>query len=90
MQDYDIIQGIFPRNQKNGIEVDFFDLDFVERIRESNKDFIEQHENQEEQPPDIDKEFKGSSNKTNEILSTASVDDLSIDEIRNFNRVKVL
>lgn len=45
------------------------DLDFVERIREANKDFIEQHENQEEQPHDIDKEFKGSSNKTNEIPS---------------------
>lgn len=74
--------------QKNHIEVDFFDLDFVEQIRKANKDFIEQHENEEEKFSEIAEEFEGISDKTNEPVRTASLKDLSYEEIRRYLEVR--
>lgn len=62
--------------QKQGVEVDFFDLDLVHQIRTENKNFIEQYERTEEPSPE-EEERESPSEKEKEALPVASIDDFS-------------
>lgn len=60
--------------QQNQVEVDFFDLDLIQQIREDNKDFIEQYDLAEETLSEKE-QIEGPSDKEKELVPTASIDD---------------
>lgn len=77
------IQGHGVNNlQDRGVEVDFFDLDLNQQIREANKGFIEQYRQAERKLPEEERESP--SEKEKEPVHSASVNDLSPEVIREY------
>ena len=64
------------------IEVQFFDLDFIEEIRAANRHFITYCESAENELEN--EEFEGPSETETEPVLTASLDDLSLKVIQNY------
>jgi len=69
--------------QSNGVQVDLFDVDLVESIQEANLGFIEYFDATESEDKTSDV-FEGSADTENELVTNASVDDLSLDAIRAY------
>jgi ATP-dependent DNA helicase RecG len=69
--------------QRNGIEVDFFDVDLWQVIRKENQDFVEQYEKAEEPLP-AEEEREGPSEKEKEIIHAASLDDFAAEVIQDY------
>lgn len=69
--------------QHHGIEVDFFDLDLNQQIRDANKVFIAQFD-RTEAVLQAEEERDGPSEKEKELVTSASVGDFSPDVIRSY------
>jgi ATP-dependent DNA helicase RecG len=63
--------------QRNGVEVDFFDLDLWGQIRDENKGFVQQYEQAEEVAGLTQLSYEGPSEKEKEPMRTASLDEFS-------------
>jgi ATP-dependent DNA helicase RecG len=70
--------------QRNNVEVDFFDLDLVQMIREENKEFIAQYQKSSEQSENATGVFEGPSSKEKEIVPAASTKELDNDLIGEY------
>lgn len=68
----------------NNVKVEFFHLDLVEQIREENKDFIKHYQEAEGISKESQEEYEGPSEKEKEPVSTATLDDLSAQEIQRY------
>jgi len=69
--------------QRNGVEVDFFDLDLWNAIRDENKGFVDQYEEVEEPGPG-EEAREGPSEKEKELIEQASLDDFSLEVIKDY------
>lgn len=69
---------------KNSIEVDFFDSDLVNQIREENKSFIEQYDQVGEIEEELLDGFEGPSDKEKEPVPSATLKDFSHQIIKNY------
>ena len=69
------------------IDVDFFDQDLREQIRHENQDFVNHYMDlvEEEQ---MQEEFEGASEKEQELVLSATVDDLSWDAIQGYITIR--
>ena len=65
----------------NGVEVDFFDVDLVRQVMDANRGFIAYYEDQERTSGKTDEPFEGPSGKELEVVTRASLDDLSSDAL---------
>ncbi len=70
--------------QDKGVEVDFFDLDLIEKIKEENKNFIEEQSQRELISKDRLAGFSGPSEEEIKPVITASAQDFSSDLIRRY------
>jgi len=72
----------------NGIEVDFFDVDLVREIRDTNRDFIDYWENT---PASAKAEpFEGPSRKELEVVSRSAINDLSLEALNRYVEAREL
>lgn len=67
----------------HGIQVDLFDVDLVEQIRAANKKFIEYFELAERSLP-TSMAFEGPDETENQLVNSATIYDLSPDEIKRY------
>lgn len=70
--------------QGHGVEVDFFDNDLIQQIRQENKDFIEQYEQAEEVPADNWEERESSSEIEKQPVLSARLLDFSPEIIKQY------
>jgi len=73
---------------ENGIVIDFFDLDLIEKIKEENKGFIAEQIRKEAVPRDQLVEFSKPSEEEIRLIETASIDDLSADLIIRYLKAR--
>jgi ATP-dependent DNA helicase RecG len=66
------------------VEVDFFDLDLVHQIMETNREFIDYWEAAERTTSTFAEPFEGPSGKELEVVERASLDDLSRDALSRY------
>jgi ATP-dependent DNA helicase RecG len=69
--------------QNNNVEVDFFDLDLVQQIREENKDFISQYEHLEGTKI-LEAQCEGPSEAEKRCVSSATIEDLNPKLIKQY------
>ena len=70
--------------QANGVEVDFFDLDLIDQIREANTDFIMEQESLSAIPKEQLQEFKGPSAEETKPVIRSTVEDFSVEAIKMY------
>jgi ATP-dependent DNA helicase RecG len=68
---------------RHGVQVDLFDVDLVEQIRAANNKFIEYFELAERSLP-ISMAFEGPDETENQLIKSATIYDLSPDEIKRY------
>ena len=73
---------------KNGVEVEFFDSDLMQQIREENKDFAEQYEKARDVVDYQDHDFEGPSETEKEPVTSASLRDLSLNVIKGYLKAR--
>jgi len=73
--------------QQNGVEVEFFDLDLMRKIREENKEFAEQYEKARD-VIDYEHDYEGPSEKEKEAVGSASLSDLSMGVIESYLKAR--
>ena len=74
--------------QKNGVDVKFFDKDFVDKIRKENEDFIKYCEKIHEKSKDYEELFIGPSDKEKEQIKTATIKDFSESVINDYIAIR--
>ena len=70
--------------QGHGVEVDFFDIDMIQQIRQENKDFIEQYEQAEEVPTDSWEERESSSDIEKQPVLFTRLQDFSLEIVNQY------
>src|SRR4051812_913770 len=74
--------------QTNGVEVDFFDMNLMQKIRDENKDFAEQYEKARDVLDYHDHEFEGPSETEKEAVTSASLRDISLNVIKGYLKAR--
>ena len=70
--------------QNNNVEVDFFDLDLVQKIQNQNKDFIKQYERIEAASEMLETQCEEPSDMEKQCMSSATIEDLNRQMIKGY------
>lgn len=70
--------------QAHGVEVDFFDLDLIDQIREANIEFIKEQESLSAIPKEQLQEFEGPSAEETKPVIRGTVEDFSVEAIKMY------